>query len=178
MLQLYIFACNSEGCNNERNGPAKWYARRYTCDSPRPCAHVPFLQTCSWRVLRCQVPGVQNGCDDGGKGSAPAPHQQSAPACSWGGGDDDWGVSNDDWSGGSTTWLKQTDDEELEKLLQSSLTISGSASNASPQPTTTTKTANGKIRPSLVHIPMYLILIADVNLPSQPTRQSPRQLRR
>ena len=24
LLQLYLFSCNSEGCNNEKNGPARW----------------------------------------------------------------------------------------------------------------------------------------------------------
>lgn len=66
---------------------------------------------------------------------------------SGGGGDDDWGAGGDDWGAGDD-WLKQTDDKDLEKLLQSALTISDQTESRPPSSSTSTPT---KSKPAGAH---------------------------
>ncbi len=63
------------------------------------------------------------------------------------GGGDDWGAGGDDW-GASDDWLKQTDDKDLEKLLQSALTISDQTESRPSSSSTSTPT---KSKPAGAH---------------------------
>jgi len=79
------------------------------------------LTITSWRVLRCQVPPSDREKEDTPvlpevtpAGEAAIDHRAAEPSADWGGGED-WGDNTD--------WLKQTDDTDLEKLIESSLTL-------------------------------------------------------
>jgi hypothetical protein len=63
------------------------------------------------------------------------------------GGGDDWGAGGDDWGAGDD-WLKQTDDKDLEKLLQSALTISDQTESRPSSSSTSTPT---KSKPAGAH---------------------------
>jgi len=79
------------------------------------------LTITSWRVLRCQVPPSDREKEDTPvlpevtpAGEAAIDHRAAEPSADWGGGED-WGDNTD--------WLKQTDDTDLERLIESSLTL-------------------------------------------------------